>query len=206
MSVYNNLVGLIAVNNIGNGIGKAPANSTILVENFNNQTAVLDTPLNKYIDANVNIDGTSRSRGNIEDIFTEEQSRISPHHRVSFPIAYTNQERAIIDYDFENRKPALPKIQAPGIAKQINLREIVPINAKSASDFTQFNKKPSAPPHPDDDSIYTKAAHKPQVTVTPPLTHITISESPLTPSDSPIRSSRPFFDESDDEDGPNLTF
>jgi hypothetical protein len=168
MSTYNNLVGLIAVNNIGNGIGKVPANSTILVENFNNQTAILDTPLNKYIASNLNPDGTSRQRGNIEDLFTQEQLRLSPLHRSSFPIGADNN--TIIDYDWDAEKPAVPAEQEPGIVKKINLREVVPINQNSTPDFKQFNNDfHDDPKEHVGDSIYSIADHKQTVAVSPPL-------------------------------------
>jgi hypothetical protein len=144
MSVFNTLSGFLTVNNTSEGIASVgpPPNSTILIENFDGRAAILDTPLNKYIADNVNPDGTSRLRGNVEDLFTEEQKQVSPLLRMTFPASHSAQDRAIIDYDWNNEKPAVPVKQLPGLIKQFELRDFENFNKPSIPDFEQFIKIP----------------------------------------------------------------
>jgi hypothetical protein len=137
MSVHNQNIGLTAVNNIGNGTVDAlrlPANGSVLIEDFANRYQHLETPLQIFVDGNLNPDGTSRLQGDIQQAFTQAERNISHLHRSSFPSTVSFQSRETIDLDDDphnfsaptvNPTPVTSKSGKSGELKKINLRDIM---------------------------------------------------------------------------------
>ena len=178
MSVFNQNIGLTAVNNIGNGTIDAlrlPANGSVLIEDFANRYQHLETPLQIFIEGNLNPDGTSRLHGDIQQAFTQAEKNISHLHRSSFPSTVSFESREDIEFEDTHRFEAAtvnPKTaaQKSGGVVKINLRE--PTNPMSSSDTFERSTivRTMTPPeslNPDYDSIISISPRSTSLATTP---------------------------------------